>query len=83
VVNNVVEFDVVAHGDMLPWALDRIRTRLPEMLTEAGGTHLVAGLDQKSIEQALERVAPMAQKAQSTSRVVQRARATASQSSGP
>lgn len=36
VVNNVIEFDVTAHGDMLPWALERIRTRLPEMLTEAG-----------------------------------------------
>jgi hypothetical protein len=53
------------------------------MLTEAGGTHLVAGLDQKSIEQALERVAPIAQEAQSTSRAVQRAHATASPSSGP
>ena len=55
VVNNVIEFDVIAHGDMLPWALERIRTRLPEMLTEAGGAHLVAGLDQEAIEHALER----------------------------
>jgi hypothetical protein len=61
---------------MLPWALDRIRTRLPEMLTEAGGTHLVAGLDQRAIEQALDRVAPIAQEAQSTSRAVQQARTT-------
>ena len=76
VVNNVVEFDVIAHGDMLPWALDRIRTRLPEMLTEAGGTHLVDGLDQAAIEQALERVAPMAEEAQSASRAIRRARAT-------
>ena len=76
VVNNVIEFDVTAHGDMLPWALERIRTRLPEMLTEAGGAHLVAGLDQEAIEQALGRVAPIAEAAQSTSRALRHARAT-------
>jgi UDP-N-acetylmuramoylalanine-D-glutamate ligase len=53
------------------------------MLTEAGGTHLVAGLDQQSIEQALERVGPIAHEAQSTSRAVRQARATASPPSGP
>jgi hypothetical protein len=74
VVNNVVEFDVVAHGDMLPWALGRIRTRMPEMLTEAGGTHLVAGLDHKAIARALDQVAEIAERAQSTSRAVRRAR---------
>jgi hypothetical protein len=76
VVNNVIDFDVVAHGDMLPWVLERIRTRLPEMLTEAGAGHLVAGLDQGAIEQALFRVAPMAEVAQSTSRALRQARAT-------
>jgi hypothetical protein len=76
VVNNVIEFDMVAHGDMLPWALERIRTRLPEMLTEAGGTHLVAGLDQNAIEQALERATPVAEGAQATWRAVRQARAT-------
>jgi hypothetical protein len=76
VVNNIIEFDVIAHGDMLSWALERIRTRLPEMLSEAGGAHLVAGLDQKAIEQALDRVAPIALEAQSTSRAVLGARTT-------
>jgi hypothetical protein len=75
VVNNVVDFDVVAHGEMLPWALDRIRTRMPEMLTEAGGTHLVAGLDQKAIDRALGQVAEIAERAQATTRAVRRARA--------
>ena len=28
IVNNVIEFDVAAHGDMLPWALGCIRSRL-------------------------------------------------------
>ena len=76
VVNNVIDFDVVAHGDMLPWALERIRTRLPEMLTEAGGAHVVPGLDQGAIEQALLHVAPMAEEAQSMSRALRQARAT-------
>lgn len=76
VVNNVIEFDVVAHGDMLPWALERIRTRLPEMLTEAGGTHLVAGLDQTAIARALERATPVAEGAQATWRAVRQGRAT-------
>jgi hypothetical protein len=72
--NNVIEFDVIAHGEMLPWALDRIRTRMPEMLTEAGGTHLVTGLDQLAIDQALDQVAEIAERAQATTRAVQRAR---------
>jgi hypothetical protein len=76
VVNNVIEFDVIAQGDMLPWALERIRTRLPEMLSEAGGAHLVAGLDQEAIEQALQQVTPIAEQAQSTSRALRQARAT-------
>src|SRR5690606_35752057 len=31
-LNNVVEFDAVAHGDMLPFALGCLRHRLAEML---------------------------------------------------
>jgi hypothetical protein len=76
VVNNVIEFDVHAQGDMLPWALERIRTRLPEMLNEAGAAHLVAGLDHEAIEHALAQVAPIAEEAQSTSRALRQARAT-------
>ncbi len=56
VVNNVIDFDVVAHGDMLTWALERIRTRLPEMLTEAGAVHLVADLDQGAVRSAVDQV---------------------------
>ena len=50
IVNNVIDFDTVAHGDMLPWALERIRTRLPEMLAEAGGAHLVPHLDPGTVD---------------------------------
>lgn len=45
VVNNVIDFDTVAHGDMLPWAIERLRAHLPPMLTEAGGADVVANLD--------------------------------------
>lgn len=78
IVNNVIEFDVAAHGDMLRWALDCIRTRLPEMLTEAGGGHLVADLDAEAVGQALGHVSDIAYEAQARTRAVARARATAS-----
>ena len=45
VVNNVVDFDTVAHGDMLVWTLQLLRTRLPVMLEQAGGGDLAQRLD--------------------------------------
>jgi hypothetical protein len=63
VVNNVIDFDTSANGDMLPWALERIERRLPEMLQEAGGEHLVAGLDPVSIGAALSQVRAVAARA--------------------
>jgi hypothetical protein len=56
VVNQVIDFDAVAGGDMLTWALERIRTRLPEMLTAAGGAAVAARVDQSAVDAALERV---------------------------
>jgi hypothetical protein len=63
VVNNVIDFDAVAHGDMLGWALERIRTRLPEMLAEAGGGHLVAGLDLVTVNKVVDDIEPLARQA--------------------
>jgi len=57
VVNNVVDFDRVANGDMLPWAIECLRHRLPEMLTEAGGGALVAGLDHEAINKVVDELA--------------------------
>ena len=74
IVNNVIEFDVIAHGDMLPWALDRIRTRLPEMLTEAGGGHLVAALDQGAVNRVVDQIAGIAEQALANTQAVARAR---------
>jgi len=70
IVNNVIDFDENAHGDMLPWALDRMRTRLGAMLTEAGGGQLVAGLDQGEIDRVVDEVGAIAERAQRTARAL-------------
>jgi len=68
VINNVIDFDTAAHGDMLPWALACLRTRLPEMLTEAGGGALVEGLDQRAIDSAVDEISALAAGARATAR---------------
>jgi hypothetical protein len=76
VVNNVVAFDEVAHGDMLTWALGCIRDRLPAMLEHAGGGHLVPQLDHALVGRVVDEVAVLAADAQRDIRAV-RAAATA------
>jgi hypothetical protein len=56
VVNQIIDFDAVAGGDMLAWALERIRTRLPEMLTAAGGGAVAERVEQSAVDAALEQV---------------------------
>src|SRR5262245_30090325 len=68
IVNNVIDFDTVAMGDMLPWVLDCLRTRLAPMLTEAGGAHLVAGLDRARVDDVVRDVEAMAVQARTTRR---------------
>jgi hypothetical protein len=63
--NNVIEFDGAAHGDMLPWALNCLRVRLPQMLAEAGGGELVGQVDQQVLDPTIEQVAELAQRAAS------------------
>ena len=63
VVNNVIDYDTAANGDMLPWALERIEHHLPDMLGQAGGGRLVAGLDPPAIANALSQVRAVAAKA--------------------
>jgi hypothetical protein len=60
VVNNVVDFDAVAYGDMLPWVLERLRTRLPEMLTEAGGAAVADAVERDVVAGALDDVVRLA-----------------------
>ena len=71
-VNNVVDFDVASHGEMLPWTIRCLQTRLPEMLVEAGAAHLVDQLDQSAVDRAIETVATMAELAQGQLRVQHR-----------
>jgi len=41
---------------MLPWALSTLRTRVPEMLIEAGGAEVAARLDPVALRAAVDRV---------------------------
>jgi hypothetical protein len=59
--NDMVHIDPIADGDPLSWTLDRIRTRLPEMLARAGASHLE--LDRDLLERVLPRVAEAAYRA--------------------
>src|SRR5207244_2851325 len=71
IINNWIEYDQVALGDMLPWAIERLRTRLPEMLTEAGGGHLAPKLDRALIDRVLVEVERCAAEARSAHRSLQ------------
>ncbi len=55
--NEMVHLDPNAHGDPLEWALDCIRTRLPQMLERAGARNLAAEVEPARIEQVLPMVA--------------------------
>ena len=57
-----------ALGEMLPWVIERLRTRLPEMLTAAGGAHLVDQLDPAALRPVIDEVATMAEGAQQAHR---------------
>ena len=59
IANNVIDFDVVAHGDMLPWAIGCLRVRLPEML-RAVGDRVAAAVDPDVVERAVDEVARLA-----------------------
>ncbi len=58
--NNVVMFDVVANGDMLPWAIGCLRTRLPDMLRQAGGGHIADRVDPVVLGPVVDEVATLA-----------------------
>lgn len=68
IVNNVVAYDTVALGDMLTWTLERLRTRLPAMLTEAGAGELATRLDPVRVAAALAEVQALAEHAQAAFR---------------
>jgi hypothetical protein len=54
--NHMLHLDPVADGDPLLWALERIRTRLPQMLERAGAGAVAAELDLRTLEALLPRI---------------------------
>jgi hypothetical protein len=49
-------FDPAAEGSYMPWVLERLRTRLPDMLAFAGAGDLARSIDPEVVEGALPRV---------------------------
>ena len=68
IANNVVVFDTLAHGEMMPFAIHCLRHRLAEMLPRARGGHLVSGLDSVKINQVVDQIQAIAEKAQTDMR---------------
>jgi hypothetical protein len=61
--NEVLQIDPVVEGDPLAWALDRIRTRLPQMLARAGAAEVARRVEPALLEEILPRVAEAAYRA--------------------
>ncbi len=61
--NDIVHIDAVADGDPLAWALDRIRTRLPQMLERAGADDVAQRVDASALEAILPQVSEAAYRA--------------------
>ena len=62
-INNVVTYDPYALGDMLPFAIGCLRTRLPEMLPRAGAADLAAKIDVALVNQVVDEVEAVAAQA--------------------
>jgi len=58
--NEMLHVDPVADGDPLAWALERIRTRLPQMLERAGAGEAASRVDLRRVDAVLPRVAEAA-----------------------
>jgi hypothetical protein len=54
--HTVVVYDDAALGDMLPWTLDRLATRLPEMLRMTGADELAARIDVDAVRAVLPEI---------------------------
>ena len=61
--NEVLHIDPVADGDPLAWALERIRTRLPQMLHRAGASELALQVDPMQLNEMLPRLTEAAYRA--------------------
>jgi hypothetical protein len=72
-VNNVIDFDTTAHGEMLPWAIGCLRNRLAEMLIEAGASEVAERLDMKLVDGVVDELETQAVEAQRAHRASQSA----------
>lgn len=54
--NHWIPLDDIANGEPLAWALARLRTRLPEMLIEAEGETVAAGVDRAAVAGLIDEV---------------------------
>jgi len=61
--NEMIHLDPVADGDPLSWALERIRTRLPQMLERAGAADVAARVDLREVEDVMPKVSEAAWRA--------------------
>jgi hypothetical protein len=61
--NEMLHIDPIADGDPVAWALERLRTRLPQMLARAGAQDVAAQLDPEALERVLPRVTEAAYRA--------------------
>jgi hypothetical protein len=62
-LNEMLHIDPIADGDPLIWALERIRTRLPQMLERAGAPEIAARVDLRLVEATLPKVSEAAWRA--------------------
>jgi hypothetical protein len=61
--NEMLHMDPIADGDSVAWALERLRTRLPQMLERAGAGDVAQRLDPRALEAVLPRVSEAAYRA--------------------
>jgi hypothetical protein len=61
--NEVFHMDPVADGDPLAWSLERISTRLPQMLERAGAPEVAAAVNMGLVDQIMPRVKEKAYRA--------------------
>ena len=60
-INEIWDMDVAAIGEARPWAIETIRTRLPQMLTKAGAKDLAKKIDMAKIAAVLPTVTQVAE----------------------
>ena len=63
--NVIVDFDPVAHGAMLPWAIGQLRDRLTPMLERAGAGTLATRVDGSRLTEKLGEVERLVREAES------------------